>query len=126
MPRLLEFCHLRWNFQKSSLTKSAEVLRYPHYCIGIHPFQARSSKQSALLAHSADCCYYPRLSSRCENLHLDSDFPLPALALVHCFRGGITGHAYAVAGEDVPMAGPEDVAGSSVALYSECIDRKAV
>lgn len=108
--------------------ESTEVLHCPryYYGVGIHPVQVRSSRQSALLAHFADYCYYPRLSSRCENLRLDSDFPLPALALVHCFQVGIAGHVYAVTGEDAPTVDPGDVTGSSEALDSDCVDRKVV
>ena len=125
-PRPPEFCHLRWNFQKSSLTKLVEVLRCPRYYIGIPPVQVRSSTQSALLERFAGYYYYPRLSSRYENPRLDLGFPSPVLALVHCFRGGITGRAHAVPGEDVPTVGLEDVAGSREALDGECIDRGEV
>lgn len=80
--------------------------------------------QSAPLAHPAEYCYFPRLSSRYENLRLDLGSPLPALALARCFQGDIAGHAYVAMGEDVQRADPE--AGSSEALYSDCIGRKAV
>ena len=61
------------------------VLHYPHYCcaVGTHPARVRSSTQSALWAHSADCHYYLRLSFRCGNPQLDLDFQLQARALAH-------------------------------------------
>lgn len=104
--------------------ESTEVLRCPRCCYGIviHPVQAHSSTQSALLAHSADYCCY--LSSRCENLGLGLDCPSPALVLVHYFQGGITGHAHAVTGEDALAMVPGDVVDRNEALDSDCIDRK--
>lgn len=127
-PRPLEFYRRCWNFQKSFLTKSTEVLHFRRYCygIGIHRFRVRSSTQSALLEHFVDYYCYSHPSSHCEDRHLDLDFPLPALALGHCFQGGIAGHAYAATGEDVPAVGPGDATGSSEVLDSVHIDQKAV
>jgi hypothetical protein len=70
---------------------------------------------SALWAHSADCYCYLRLSFRCGNPRLCSDFPLPVHALVHCYRGDIAGRAYVEAGEeDASMADPGDVVDNKV------------
>ena len=55
---------------------------------------------------------------------MDLGSPLPSLALVRCFQGGIAGLVRAVTDEDVPVVGPGDVAGSSEALNNDCIDRK--
>ena len=81
--------------------------------------------QSALSAHSADCCYYRRLSFHCGNLRSGSDFPSPVRVLVRYCQGDITDCAYVVADEeDASTADLVDVVDSKV-LGNDRIDRKA-
>ena len=96
--------------------KLTSVQQYPRYrCgTGIRPSQVHNSTQSALSAHSADCCYYLHFSFRCENPRQGLDFQLPVRALVHCCQGDRGGRACAAAGEDASTADPGDVVDSKV------------